>query len=92
MTEDLNPLALCKAHGLNDKAFWRIHHKRLVGKHETIASFSDWVKDRKIHENGTNQRVLERCKWMLKVCDSLGEQPDWVTLAEAAWFAVPHQR
>jgi hypothetical protein len=79
--------------GLNDEAFWRLHHFR-PQKRETIAGFRAYCeKTSTFRPGGTNERVHQRLALVLKTYHDSGLPPGntkvLIALADAALVEKP---
>jgi hypothetical protein len=79
--------------GFGDAAFSRLHHRRCKGEEESISSHRSYCLA--LAEKGgrftseTNKLVQQRLKLVLENHKRDPSQ-DFVSLAEAAWAAIPH--
>jgi hypothetical protein len=84
-----------KKRGFDDLAFSHLHHRRAVGRSDSIAAhIKHCAKTTEFESGGNNERVQKRLELVLGAYASggftSGRQEVFVALAEAAWHEVPH--
>lgn len=86
--------------GFDDRAFWRLHHKREATprrprpERETVGAFRSYCEEgHEFRRDEENERVHRRLEFVIKVYSNVGfaggEINVFIALAEAAFIAIP---